>query len=95
MLALSACAAPTLSQPTKSAVVEVFSDACNAYATALTIAASALNNNLLSEADIAKVDQAKTSGDAICKGPQPTDYVAAAVNVLQLTATITQTAGAK
>lgn len=87
--------APVVSQPTKTTIVEVLRDACETYAAALTIASSALSNNLLTESEIATVGQAKAKGDAICKGPSPTDYVAALTNILSATGVLTQTAGAK
>lgn len=87
--------APVVSQPIKTTIVEVLRDACSAYGAALSIATQALNNNLLSESDITAVSNAKVKGDALCKGPVPTNYVAAITNVLTVTGVLTQTAGGK
>lgn len=102
MLALAGCpsgstpgSGPVISQSAKTTLVDVLTDACNAYAASLNVATLALQNNLLSESDIATVSQAKVKGDAICKGPIPTDYVAAITNVLSVTGVLTQTAGGK
>lgn len=80
-------------QATKTTIVEVFADACNTYATALRTAAKALDAKLLTDPQIASVDQAKGIGDGICKGPQPTNLTAAVVSVLSATASITLASG--
>ena len=77
-------------QPTKTTIVEVFADGCHTYAAALKLAAQALTANLLTEAQIAQVNQAKTIADPICTGPQPTNLAAAFVSVASATVSIGQ-----
>jgi len=83
----------TADQATKTTIVEVFADACHTYATTLRTAAAALDAKLLTDAQIADVDKAKTVGDGVCKGPQPTNLTAAVVSVLSATASITLASG--
>lgn len=75
---------------TKTTIVEVFSDSCHTYAAALNLAAQALTANLLTEAQIAQVNQAKAIADPICTGPQPTNLAAAFVSVASATVSIGQ-----
>lgn len=70
---------------TKTTIVETFTDGCNAYAAALSIAADALTANVLSDTQISEVQQAKALADPICKGPQPTNLAAAFVTVATAT----------
>lgn len=70
---------------TKTTIVETFTDGCNAYAAALSIAADALTANLLSATQISEVQQAKALADPICTGPQPTNLASAFVTVATAT----------
>jgi hypothetical protein len=78
------------SAQTKTTIVEVFADSCHTYAAALNLAAQALAANLLTEAQIAQVQQAKAIADPICTGPQPTNLAAAFVSVASATVSIGQ-----
>lgn len=80
----------TPSAQTKTTIVEVFADGCHTYAAALNLAAQALTANLLTEAQIAQVNQAKAIADPICTGPQPTNLAAAFVSVASATVSIGQ-----
>lgn len=83
----------TPDQATKTTIVTTFADACHTYATALRVAALALDAKLLNDAQIATVDKAQQVGDGACKGPQPTNLTAAVVAVLTATADITVASG--
>ncbi len=100
-LSLSGCSwiastfGDTPDQATKTTILEVFADACHAYATALRTAAAALNAGLLTDAQIAAIDKARAVGDGICNGPQPTNVSSAAVDVLSAASTIVLNSGSK
>lgn len=86
-LGLSGCAwlannlGGTPSQGTKATIVEVFADSCNAYASALNLATQAMQANLLSEAQIADIEKARSGATPVCTGPQPTNLASAWVIV--------------
>lgn len=93
-LGLSGCASlasifgDTPSQSTKTTLVEVFADSCHAYASTLRLATQALQANLLTDAQIAIVDKARSVATPICTGPQPTNFAVALVSVTESTASI-------
>ena len=78
---------------TKTTIVEVFADSCHTYAAALKLAAQALTANVLTEAQITQVSQAKAIADPICNGPEPTNLAAAFVSVASATVSIGQATG--
>lgn len=75
-------------QATKTTLVEVFADACHAYASTLRLATQALQANLLTDKQVAVVDQARSVATPICTGPQPTNFAVALVSVTEATANI-------
>lgn len=86
----------TPDQPTKTAIVESFIDACSLYAGALKDAAAAANAGLLSDAQKAKIHAIRPSiegtgpGTGVCppNAPQPVNATGALVTVVQATASI-------
>lgn len=73
---------------TKTTIVEVFADACHAYASTLRLATQALQANLLTDQQIVAVDQARGVATPICTGPQPTNFAVALVSVTEATANV-------
>lgn len=86
----------TPDQPTKTAIVETFIDACSLYAGALKDAATAANAGLLSDGQKAKIHAIRPPiegtgpGTGVCppNAPEPVNATAALVTVVQATASI-------